>query len=66
MTINIGTDVLAGLSAEQRRAVQTAVADNVLEGWAPTDADLTRLSELAAGHITFEQYRAEVLAHAAT
>lgn len=56
------SDALAGLSEEQRRLVDTAVSDNVLEGWDPTPADLGLLTDYAAGKMTAEQYRAAVIA----
>lgn len=56
------SEVLDALGPEQRRALVTAVADNVLEGWEPTTAEISLLAEYAAGKITAEQYRAAVLA----
>jgi Antitoxin VbhA len=44
--------------------VKTAVADNVLEGWDPTPADLGLLADYAVGEITAVQYRAAVIAAA--
>jgi hypothetical protein len=58
------SDTLAGLSAEQRRVVKMAVADNVLEGWDPTPADLGLLADYAVRKITAVQYRAAVIAAA--
>lgn len=55
-----GADTLQRLTAEDRRAVETAVADNVLEGWEPSPADVGRLAQLAAGDITFDEYRASI------
>lgn len=52
------SDALAGLSEEQRRLVETAVVDNVLEGWDPATADLKLPADYAAGKITAEHYRA--------
>jgi hypothetical protein len=60
----VESDVLAGLAEEQRRVVKTAVADNVLEGWDPTPADLGLLADNAVGKITAVQYRAAVIAAA--
>lgn len=55
------SEVVDGLSAEQRRALVTSVADNVLEGWQPTAVEVQLLADYAAGRITAEQYRAAVL-----
>ena len=44
--------------------VKMAVADNVLEGWDPTPADLGRLAYYAVGKITAVQNRAAVIAAA--
>ncbi len=55
-----GVDTLQQLTADERRAVETAVADNVLEGWDPSLADISRLARLAAGEIAFEDYYVEI------
>lgn len=49
-------DLLDGLTAEQRRIVTTAVADNVLEGWQPTRADIQALVDVVCGKATTEDY----------
>ena len=36
-------ELLDGLTAEQRRAVMTAVADNVVDGWQPSRKDIQAL-----------------------
>jgi Antitoxin VbhA len=55
-------DLFEGLSAEQRRVVITAVADNVLEGWRPGRADIGALVEVVCGNTTTEEYIATVRA----
>lgn len=49
-------DLLAGLTVEQRRIVITAVADNVLEGWRPSRADIGALVDVVCGNTTTEDY----------
>ena len=48
-------DLFDGLTAEQvTRAV--AVADNVLEGWRPSRADIRALVDVVCGNTTTEDY----------
>jgi hypothetical protein len=49
-------ELLDGLTAEQRRAVTTAVADNVLEGWQPSRADVQALVDVVCGKTSTEDY----------
>ena len=49
-------DLLDGLTAEQRRAVIAAVADNVLEGWQPSRADVQALVDVVIGKTSIEDY----------
>lgn len=49
-------ELLDGLTAEQRRAVTTAVADNVLEGWQPSRADVQALVDVVCGKASTEDY----------
>ena len=49
-------DLFDGLTAEQRRIVITAVADNVLEGWRPSRADIQALVDVVCGNTTTEEY----------
>jgi hypothetical protein len=49
-------DLLAGLSAEQRRIVITAVTDGVLAGWRPSRADIGALVDVVCGNSTTEEY----------
>lgn len=56
---------LEDLDEATRRAVTTAVADNVLEGWKPSPSDVDRLAELASGTISFDDYRRSVLSQSA-
>jgi hypothetical protein len=49
-------DLFDGLTAEQRRAVITAVADNVLEGWRPSRADIRALVDVVCGNTTTAEY----------
>ena len=44
--------------------VKTAVADNVLEGWDPTPADLGLLADYGVGKITAVLYRGAVISAA--
>ena len=49
-------DLFDGLTAEQRRILITAVADNVLEGWRPSRADIQALVDVVCGNTTTEEY----------
>lgn len=49
-------DLFDGLSADQRRIVITAVADNVLEGWRPSRADIQAVIDVVCGNTTTEDY----------
>ncbi|NOQ62819.1 hypothetical protein [Mycolicibacterium fortuitum] len=49
------------LSAAQKRAVHDAVVSSVLEGATPDRKSTLRLIEFAAGRITFEQCKTQVL-----
>jgi hypothetical protein len=49
-------DLFDGLNAEARRIVTTAVADNVLEGWRPSRADIQALIDVVCGNTTTEDY----------
>lgn len=49
-------ELLDGLTAEQRRAVITAVADNVLEGWQPSREDIQALVDVVTGKTSTEDY----------
>lgn len=53
----------ARLSKSDRRAVLDALANSMLEGYQPTRDGIALLVEVAAGEITFEQYKACVLDH---
>jgi hypothetical protein len=54
------------LSAENRRYVHNALACSMLEGWRPTRESVARLIDAVAGYITADEYRARVVAFAAT
>jgi hypothetical protein len=49
-------ELLDGLTDEQRRAVTTAVADNVLEGWQPSREDIQALVDVVTGKTSTEDY----------
>lgn len=49
------------LSARQQRAVRDAVVSSMLEGATPDRTSMLRLIEFAAGHITFDEYKRQVL-----
>jgi hypothetical protein len=49
-------DLLDGLTAEERRAVVAAIADNVLEGWRPSRADVQALVDVVCGKTSTEDY----------
>ena len=49
-------DLFDGLTAAQRRIVITTVADNVLEGWRPSRADIQALVDVVCGNTTTEDY----------
>lgn len=49
-------DLLDGLTAEERRAVVGAVADNVLEGWQPSRADVQALVDVVCGKTSTADY----------
>lgn len=49
-------ELLDGLTAEQQRAVISAVADNVLEGWQPSRADIRALVDVVVGKTSVEEY----------
>jgi hypothetical protein len=49
-------ELLDGLTGEQRRAVSTAVADNVLEGWQPSREDIQALVDIVTGRTSTEDY----------
>ncbi len=49
-------DLFDGLTAEQRHVVMVAVADNVLEGWRPSRADIRALVDVVCGETTTEDY----------
>jgi Antitoxin VbhA len=54
------------LSAENRRYVHNALACSMLEGWRPSRESVALLIDAVAGNITAEEYRARVVASAAT
>jgi Antitoxin VbhA len=54
------------LSAENRRYVHNALACSMLEGWRPTRESVALLIDALAGNITADEYRARVVASAAT
>lgn len=54
------SDLLDALTSNERRLVTTAVADNVLEGWRPTRADIEALIGVARGEVTTEEYLANL------
>jgi hypothetical protein len=54
------------LSAENRRYVHNALACSMLEGWRPTRESVALLIDAVAGNITADEYRARVVASAAT
>jgi hypothetical protein len=49
-------ELFEGLSADEVRAVTDAVANNVLEGWQPTRAEIALLCDQAAGRVGFDEY----------
>jgi hypothetical protein len=49
------------LSAAQKRAVHDAIVSSVLEGATPDRKSMLRLIEFAAGRITFDQCKTQVL-----
>lgn len=49
-------DLFDGLTAEQRRVVITAVANNVLEGWRPSRAEIQALVDVVCDRTTIEEY----------
>ncbi|WP_100521009.1 antitoxin VbhA family protein [Mycobacteroides abscessus] len=49
------------LSATLQRAVHDAVVSGVLEGATPDRTSMLRLIEFAAGRITFDQYKEQVI-----
>lgn len=49
------------LDQEQRRAVVDSFVDGWHEGWEPTRQDVADLTELVAGVITKDEYRARAL-----
>lgn len=49
-------ELLHGLTADQRRAVRTAVADNVLEGWQPTRDEIQALVDVVTGKSSTDDY----------
>jgi len=55
---------LADLSPADRRAVHDALISSALEGWTPDPEAVALLADFAAGKITIEDYRAQVLAKA--
>jgi Antitoxin VbhA len=50
------SDVLDGLTSDERRVVIVAVADNVLEGWQPERADIEALVDVVRGKCTTREY----------
>ena len=50
------SDVLDGLTSDERRVVIIAVADNVLEGWQPERADIEALVDVVRGKCTTREY----------
>jgi hypothetical protein len=54
------------LSAENRRYVHNALASSMLEGWTPTRESVALLIDAVAGNITADEYKARVVASAAT
>ena len=54
--------ILAGLPPRERRMVHDVVVSSVIEGDIPDLKTVARLADVAAGRITGEQCRAEVLA----
>jgi hypothetical protein len=53
--------ILAGLPSRERRMVHDVVASSVVEGDIPDLKSVARLADVAAGKITGDQYRSEVL-----
>ena len=56
------SDLLDGLTAEERRAVVNAVADNVLEGWRPGRAEVQALVDVMCGRTSTADYIRSVCA----
>ena len=54
------------LSAENRRHVHNALACSMLEGWTPIRESVALLIDAVAGNITADEYKARVIASAAT
>jgi hypothetical protein len=54
------------LSAANRRYVHNALASSMLEGWRPTRESVALLIDAVAGNIAAEEYKAHVVASAAT
>lgn len=48
--------LLDGLTGEQRRAVTTAVGDNVLEGWQPSREHIQALVDVVTGKTSTQDY----------
>lgn len=46
----------ADLTPAGRAAIRTAIADNVLSGWNPSDDAITRLVDYAAGKTSMADY----------
>jgi hypothetical protein len=49
------------LTPAKRRAVHDAMVSGALEGWTPDGDAVALLADFAAGTITIEEYRAQVL-----
>ena len=56
--------LLDRLPPAERRAVVRSATSAILEGWAPTHAQVELQVQRAAGELTGDQYRARVIANA--
>jgi hypothetical protein len=57
---------LRDLTPANRRAVHDAIVNSALEGWTPDGDAVAALAGFAAGTMTIEEYRAQVLDKATT
>jgi hypothetical protein len=55
-------ELFVGLTTSQSRILNYVIADNVLEGWQPTQADIEDLIGFVRGDIAIDDYIARVRA----
>ena len=55
-------DLFTDLTAQQKRALNSAISNAVLEGWDPTREDVELQVKYARGELTSEQILAEQIA----